>query len=82
MISTELKGLEYKDIVDVYPEYDACKKVLVELPEEIAEFREKKDIGSDNMLQFASDYGKTLEKLLGCYKIIATDVVKNIKKKK
>ncbi len=82
LISTELKGLEYKDIVDVYPEYDACKKVLVELPEEIAEFREKKDIGSDNMLQFASDYGKTLEKLLGCYKIIATDVVKNIKKKK
>lgn len=78
LISKELTGCSYKDIIKVYPDYPKYKKILVNIPEQIAKYREKKDIGSNEMLKFASNYGKTVNELLECYKYIACEVVEKI----
>lgn len=78
LISNELNDFSYEDIIKVYPEYNKYKKILVNIPEQIAAHRERKDIGSNEMLNFASDYGKTVDELLKCYKYIACEVVKKI----
>lgn len=78
LISKELSECSYKDIIKVFSEYTKYKEILVNIPEKIAEHRERKDIGSNEMLKFASDYGKTVDELLKCYKYIACEVVKKI----
>ena len=44
-------------------------------------YREKKDIGSNEMLKFASEYGKVVDKLIKCYKYLCCDVIKKINDK-
>lgn len=82
LITKELKGVSYTEIIQVYPEYDKYKKILVDIPEKIAMYREKKDIGSDEMLRFASEYGQVVDELMQCYKYICCDVIKQINKNK
>lgn len=82
LISKELSGVAYKELIQVYPEYDRYKKVLLDIPEQIAMYREKKDIGSSEMLKFASEYGKVVDELLKCYKYLCCDVMKKINDKK
>ena len=78
LISTEINGLSYKDLIKVYPDYDKYKKILINIPDQIVHYREKKDIGSNEMLKYASEYGKIVDNLIYCYKYLATDVVKQL----
>lgn len=82
LISQQLKGVLYKEIIRVYPEYDKYKKMLVSIPEKIAAYREKKDIGSEEMLKYASEYGKIVDELIECYRYIACDVIRKVNEKK
>lgn len=81
LIAKELADIPYKELVTIYPEYDKYKKVLINIPEQIAEYREKKDIGSNEMLKFASEYGKVVDDLIICYKYLCCDVIKQINEK-
>lgn len=80
LIAKQLSGVSYKDLISIYPDYDKYKKILVEIPERIAEYREKKDIGSREMLGFASEYGTVVDDLIKCYKYICCDVIKELNK--
>lgn len=81
LIAKELSGVLYKELIQVCPEYDKYKKILLDIPEQIAMYREKKDIGSNEMLKFASEYGKVVDKLIKCYKYLCCDVIKKINDK-
>lgn len=78
LIAIELKGISYKQLVSVFPKYDEYKKILLEAPEKIAKYRELKDVGSNDMLKLASDYGKIVDDLLYCYKHLCIDVIKKV----
>lgn len=78
LIAEELKGVSYQELIKIYPEYDEYKKKLVDMPEHIAKCRELKDIGSNEMLQFASSYGNTVDELIKCYKYLCCDVVRQV----
>lgn len=82
LIANELSGVSYKDLVEAYPEYDKYKKILIDIPEQIVKYREKKDIGSSEMLKFASEYGKVVDDLIECYKYLCCDVIKQINDRK
>lgn len=75
LITQELRDASYKEIIRVYPEYDKYKRILTDIPERIAEYREKKDIGSSEMLEFASEYGHIVDELIECYKYLSCDVI-------
>ena len=74
-IYKELKDYKYEDIRCVYPDYDRVKKELNSLPNEIATFREKKDIGEYDMLLHAKKYGDLMKGLLNDYAIISNDII-------
>lgn len=80
LIARELDGVPYRKIIQVYPEYDKYKKILIDIPEKIAGYREKKDIGGSEMLKFASEYGKIVDDLINCYKYLCCGVIKEINK--
>lgn len=82
LINKELDGILYEEIVQVYPKYDEYKKILVNIPEKIAMYREKKDIGSNEMLKFAVEYGKVVDDLIECYKYLCCEVVKQVNENK
>lgn len=81
LLAKELDGVSYNDIIEVCPKYDEYKKLLIEIPERIASYRELKDIGSSEMLKYASDYGKAVDDLISCYKYLCCDVIKEINQK-
>lgn len=81
LISKELEGISYNELIEVYPEYDKYKKLLINIPQKIAGYREKKDIGSNEMLKFASEYGTIINELIECYKYLCCDVIKEINNK-
>lgn len=78
LIAKELANISYKELVEIYPDYDKYKKILIDIPEKIAECREKKDIGSSEMLKFASGYGRVVDDLIKCYKYLCCDVIKRV----
>lgn len=78
LIGKELSGISYSDLIKIYPEYDKYKKILIDMPERIAKHRELKDIGSNEMLRFASDYGKVVDDLILCYKYLCCEVIKQL----
>lgn len=78
LLLKELSGITYNAIIEKYPEYDKYKRILIDMPERIAKYRELKDIGSSEMLKFASDYGKVVDDLISCYKYLCCDVIKQI----
>lgn len=80
LIGKELNGISYYDLIKIYPEYDKYKKILIDMPERIAKYRELKDIGSNEMLRFASDYGKVVDDLILCYKHLCCEVIKQLNK--
>lgn len=80
LISKRLSEFSYKELIQTYPDYDKFKKTMIDMPERIATYREKKDIGSSEMLKFASEYGKIVDELIVCYKYIGYDVIKKINK--
>lgn len=75
LIAMELSGTSYSDLIKIYPEYDKYKEILIDMPERIAKYRELKDIGSNEMLRFASDYGKVVDDLILCYKYLCREVI-------
>lgn len=42
LISTEINGLSYKDLIKVYPDYDKYKKILINIPDQIVHYRGKR----------------------------------------
>lgn len=67
-INQLLQGQTRADIEARYPDYKELKKMLLDLPAEITQLREKKDIGKDTTaaLNEVDQYVKILDKLL-CY---------------
>lgn len=59
-----VKSYSLDELKAVCPDYITIKQHLNNLPDQIAEYREKKDIGSNNMLLFAKKYGDLMESLL------------------
>lgn len=74
-IYEELKPYKYNEIKQVYSKYDDLKEELNSLPQEIATFREEKDIGEHDMLLHAKNYGDLMEKLINDYAIISNDII-------
>ena len=67
-----LSGKTYKEIVSVYPQYKDLKSRLIEIPEEIAKIREKKDVSDEEgvLIQEVETYKNLLDELLSSYKEI------------
>lgn len=65
-------------IDELYPEYKQLKRMLLELPEEIANLRENKDIGKNDgsLLVEVDNYVKILDKLLYHYKRLSIAIDK------
>lgn len=76
LITRELKGVSYRELIKYYPQYDEYKKFLLDVPEQITLYREKKDIGSNEMLNFASEYGKIVDNLIEGYKHICYEAIR------
>lgn len=67
-----LQGKTREEIIKNYPQYDDARRLLYELPEQIAEIRENKDV-SDNeckLIKEVEEYRVILDKLLQIYKDI------------
>lgn len=69
-INSLLQGKTRCDIEKKYPDYKELKRMLLSLPDEIAQLRENKDIGKNgtNVLNEVDQYVKILEKLLFYYR--------------
>lgn len=69
-INKLLQGETRADIERKYPGYKELKKMLLSLPDEIAQLRENKDIGKESttVLDEVDQYVKILDKLLRYYK--------------
>lgn len=74
----ELKDFSYNDIVSVFSGYPELKSQLLSLPEQIAEQRNKKDIGNSAQIQIAEDYGKIADDLFEKYKSLVENVLNKI----
>lgn len=61
-INVLLNGKSIEDVKEKYPDYLNLKKMLLELPQKIASFRENKDIGKTNE-SFMTDIDKYAEML-------------------
>ena len=59
-----VKSYSLDELKTLCPDYMIIKRRLNNLPNEIAEYREKKDVGNNNMLLFAKQYGDLMERLL------------------
>lgn len=72
-INTLLKGKSKEEVEQKYPNYGEFKEMLLELPHEIADLREKKDAGktSESFLNDIDRYVEILDKLLSYYKELA-----------
>lgn len=68
-INSLLCGKSREEIEKKYLNYKELKKMLLELPNEIAQLRENKDVGKDNisLLDEVDQYVKILDKLLLYY---------------
>ena len=68
-INNLLYGKSREEIEKKYSKYKELKKMLLELPNEIAQLRENKDVGKDNisLLDEVDQYVKILDKLLLYY---------------
>ncbi len=69
-INKLLLGKNSEEIEKKYSNYKELKRMLLELPTEIAQLRENKDVGKDNMslLNEVDQYVKILDKLIRYYK--------------
>jgi hypothetical protein len=63
----------YEEIIQIYPDYDDLKKRLTEIPKEIGEIREQKDISDDEKLLVSEvdRYKVILDELIDAYKKIS-----------
>lgn len=66
---------KYEQIISVYPDYKQLKSALYEIPQQIAKFREEKDIGNSDRIQAAEQYAKIVNQLYEINKYIQTEVV-------
>lgn len=75
-INKELEGIPSDIITNVFPDYYNIKIKVLELSENVARHREKKDIGQD-IIRLYDDYVEDVEKLKGDYKktVIAIPVI-------
>lgn len=59
-----IKSYTLSELKTLCPNYIQIKQHLNLLPQKIAEYREKKDVGNNNMLLFAKEYGDLMKELL------------------
>lgn len=74
-IRDALTGYTYAQIYSVYPAYAVLKQQLTEMPEKIADFRMRKDVGHTNMLALVRQYADIADSLLQAYKIIQSEIL-------
>lgn len=74
-IRDALTGYTYDQIYSVYPAYAELKQQLTEMPEKIACFRMRKDVGHTSMLELAEQYAEIADSLLHAYKTIQSEIL-------
>ncbi len=68
-LSLELSKFSYARIIEVWPEYENHRKVLVEMPKKIAKLRTTKDVANSNetIIKMVKEYRENIDKLLVIY---------------
>lgn len=69
-INNILEGKSLEEIEGKYPRYKELKKILLDMPAQIAHLRENKDVGKDSLslIDVVDEYTEILDNLLKYYK--------------
>lgn len=74
-IYDRLSRFEYNQIISAYPEYENVRVRIMDITDEIAELRIKKDVGSGNVMrELIVKYRDVIYELLSYYRTIETEI--------
>lgn len=75
-LSVNLANHSYNEIVNIWPEYEKNRRVLIDMPKEFADLRTKKDIAksSSEKSEMVKDYRDSIDTLFRIYNYFMKEI--------